>query len=503
MWLENTSASTGKTVGCFFIDDAIGCKVTSCKMSVNGGFALRSGSQSLHVDGCVFTGSDVSASVGVYIENGGAITGCDFTNLGNGIRHCNAGLSVTGCRMETNITAIVLGSDADGNNFGSSGVFIGGMSMESNICHIRFIAVSGVYIVSCGFTSFEAACDTGIEVYAAIKVTMDTCGFSGGFLTAPVYFDPGQSREDFILRNVTATNSSGSAYSIPSDEPIFNWENTNFGRARSATISGGVISALGPLMIVDTQASAASDDLDTINTTGSQFHDDGLRITLRAANDARTVVVKDSTGNLSLTGDCTLDDDEDTITLVYDSALSLWLEVSRSDHSNYVALQGLQTIWVPASAMTPRTTNGAAATSREINSITLGLLAFDQTTSEGANFSIAFPKSWDAGTITFRPHWTCASGTGTVSWTLNGGSFADNVAINVTGIGTGITVTDTLQNVDRVHNGGTSSAVTLSNAADSVTSFFQIVRTISDTLNADAELIGIEIFYTTNVGNDA
>jgi hypothetical protein len=166
--------------------------------------------------------------------------------------------------------------------------------------------------------------------------------------------------------------------------------------------------------------------------------------------------------------------------------------------------QGKQTIYIPASSMTSRTTSGAAATTREINSITLPLMAFDTASSEGVNFSICFPKSWNAGTVTYQAFWTAASSTGTVEFELRGGSFINDAAINVTGLGTAVAVTDTLIAVDDVHVTSESAAVTIANAADDAESFFEIIRDVAnDTLGADAELIGIKFYFTTDAGTDA
>lgn len=79
---------------------------------------------------------------------------------------------------------------------------------------------------------------------------------------------------------------------------------------------------------VDTEASAASDDLDTIN--GGV---DGARLLLRPLSSSRTVVVKDATGNLSIAGDFSMDSAADMIELVYDASLSAWVEISRSDNA--------------------------------------------------------------------------------------------------------------------------------------------------------------------------
>lgn len=90
---------------------------------------------------------------------------------------------------------------------------------------------------------------------------------------------------------------------------------TRIGKIASATptvvIAAGVITvAVSNDIAVDTEASAASDDLDTINGT---VH--GQIIVIRAADSARTVVIKDDTGNLRLEGDCTLDNASDRIVL--------------------------------------------------------------------------------------------------------------------------------------------------------------------------------------------
>ena len=97
------------------------------------------------------------------------------------------------------------------------------------------------------------------------------------------------------------------------------------GDGSELTISTGAVTITTAYHRVDTQSDAASDDLDTVSggTTGQI-------LVLRAENDARSVVAKDGTGNLKLAGDCTLDNTEDTLTLIYNG--TNWLELSRSDN---------------------------------------------------------------------------------------------------------------------------------------------------------------------------
>jgi hypothetical protein len=98
-------------------------------------------------------------------------------------------------------------------------------------------------------------------------------------------------------------------------------------RVSELTIATGAITATGSYHSVDTEADAASDDLDTIN--GGT---DGMRLVLRASDSGRTVVVKDGTGNIQCGGDFSLDNIQDTIELIYDGVQTAWLEIGRSDN---------------------------------------------------------------------------------------------------------------------------------------------------------------------------
>jgi hypothetical protein len=91
------------------------------------------------------------------------------------------------------------------------------------------------------------------------------------------------------------------------------------------TIVSGVVTATGAYHSIDTEANAASDDLDTINGTVA-----GQMIVLRANNSGRTVVAKDGTGNLKLEGDFSMDNTEDRLFLMSDGT-SLY-EIARSNN---------------------------------------------------------------------------------------------------------------------------------------------------------------------------
>ncbi len=169
---------------------------------------------------------------------------------------------------------------------------------------------------------------------------------------------------------------------------------------------------------------------------------------------------------------------------------------------------GTHTIFVPAGAMVPRTTNGAAEGDTELstNDVMLRTLDFDTSTEEGAGFFIAMPKSWNESTVTFIPYWTAGSGSGGVVWGLAGYSFSDNDALD-TAVSGQQTSTDTFITANDCHVGAASSAITIGGTpAEGDIVYFEVTREVadgSDTLGVDALLIGIKLLFTTSAINDA
>jgi hypothetical protein len=102
----------------------------------------------------------------------------------------------------------------------------------------------------------------------------------------------------------------------------------NTGPSRELTIASGAITVTGrdSFITIDTEADAATDDLDTI--TGGIT---GQTLIIRTVTGGRDVTLKDEVDNLSLAGDFTLTRIEDTIVLFKGG--TNWLEISRSDNS--------------------------------------------------------------------------------------------------------------------------------------------------------------------------
>ena len=169
---------------------------------------------------------------------------------------------------------------------------------------------------------------------------------------------------------------------------------------------------------------------------------------------------------------------------------------------------GTHDIWVPVQAMYPTADGGSSQlTTVEITEgrPELRVLDFDKDATEFAQFSIAMPKSWNEGTITFEAYWTAASGSGGCSWGLQGVAVSNDDVI-ASAFGTAVVVDDTLIAANDLHISPTSSAITIAGTpAAGDLCFFQIFRDhddSNDTLSVDARLIGIKIHYTTEAGTD-
>ena len=92
-------------------------------------------------------------------------------------------------------------------------------------------------------------------------------------------------------------------------------------------ISSGTITVINSFHTVGTEDEASTDNLETINGRGI-----GQTVTLTASDDGNSIVVDDNAGNIKTAGNFTLNNIEDTITLMYNG--TNWLELSRSSNGS-------------------------------------------------------------------------------------------------------------------------------------------------------------------------
>jgi len=270
-----------------------------------------------------------------------------------------------------------------------------------------------------------------------------------------------------------------------------------------------------------TIANAATGNDPTLSATGGDTNIDiaivpkGSGETVFGTGSAAAGITTSGTQDLVLdtnsgtnSGNITITDGANGNITISPNGTGVAQAVDGGDNTAAIKIAGKETIWIPALAMYPNTTNGAEAAQVELsNGPEIKVLDFDKDSDENAQFAVAFPKSWNEGTITFQAFFTATStDTGTVSWDLAAVALADNGDLN-TAFGTAVAPTA------KAHSGTSndldvtaeSGAVTIagSPSTDEYV-FFQVTRDVSDdTLNADARLLGIKLFFTTDAANDA
>jgi len=271
-----------------------------------------------------------------------------------------------------------------------------------------------------------------------------------------------------------------------------------------------------------TIANAANGSAPTISATGSSDSNVNINIAPKGTGE---IVVGTGSGDATITssgthnlildtnsgtnsGTITITDGANGNIILAPNGTGVAQAVDGGDNTAAIKIAGKETIWVPAVAMYPNSTNGCAdlAQTELSNGPEIKTLDFDKDSDEFAQFAVAFPKSWNEGTVTFKAFFTADStNTGTVSWGLSGVAIADDDSINTT-FGTQVAPTA------KAHSGtandldvtAESGAVTIAGSPSTDEQvFFQISRDVSeDSLTADAKLLGIKLFFTTDAAND-
>ena len=233
-------------------------------------------------------------------------------------------------------------------------------------------------------------------------------------------------------------------------------------------------------------------------------------------NNADATITTQGTGDLILNtnngtnaGTVTLADGVNGDITIAPNGTGIAKAVDAADATGAIKIAGLETIFVPAQGMFGTTTNGAEANAVETTATRpeMKVLDFDPSTIEYAQFSIAMPKSWDLGTITFQAFWSPSStDTGDMLLGLQAVGVANDATSDVT-FDAAVDVTDTAGGaVEDVMVSPVSGDVTIKAVAADTYTYFQVARNAtsgSDDFTGDVRLLGIKLFYTTNAANDA
>ena len=175
-----------------------------------------------------------------------------------------------------------------------------------------------------------------------------------------------------------------------------------------------------------------------------------------------------------------------------------------------VKIAGKETIWVPAAAMYGPTTNPADGALVETTATRpdLKVFDFDASTKQYTQFTIAMPKSWNLGTVTYQVFWSpSTTNTGNCIFGLQGVACGDSDTIDVA-YGTAIEVTNAgIGTVEDQQVTAESSAMTIAGSpADDQQTYLQLYRDAadgSDSFTGEARVLGVKLFYTTDAANDA
>jgi len=178
--------------------------------------------------------------------------------------------------------------------------------------------------------------------------------------------------------------------------------------------------------------------------------------------------------------------------------------------SRDMLLAGKKTIGIPAGALTPTASSGAAiavTSETATNFVNYSVVLFDDGIEEHAFFQFPTPPSWDAGDFTFDVGWVTANSSAQDAlWGVKLLARGDG-DIFETAYGTEVTIADTAQGAaGEFARSDVSAAVTPGGTpAQSDTILGQITRVAShasDTLVGDAGVIDLRLFYTNSFGTD-
>lgn len=349
IWLDSAdqghSSNATPITDCIIRENNFGISGVATSVQVKGGT----------IEGNVAAGIDFNGGFqgqltveGAHFENtGGAVnvllsSNCCFTSIGNAYSAATVDIHVESAASSSRVVSI-------------GDVLSGGINNENNaICIVIAQANPGAGTFTGNVNQFKGGTTNGLEVtpgaegQAALRVNHSdgarraTIGTFPGSPTLPAFWltSAAPSSSNYALAadaqdlyvnapvSVMRLGTAGTAHWTIDTTGALTATATgqiSYGASTELTIATGAIAATRGYHSIDTEADAASDDLDTI-TGGST----GMVLVVRAENDARTVVLKDGTGNIQGPGDITLDNTQDTATLLYNG--SAWLVTSTSNN---------------------------------------------------------------------------------------------------------------------------------------------------------------------------
>jgi hypothetical protein len=279
-------------------------------------------------------------------------------------------------------------------------------------------------------------------------------------------------------------------------------------KGADAALAAGDITAAMPVDVVyDASANGAAGAWMLLNPYNGTQSFQPLDADLTTLASAFTTASASGAASLKFAEDT--DNGSNTVTIQGPASAASDKTITLPDLTGTLMVTGKQTIWIPASAMTPQTTNGAASASSEeaTNDVMTSYLAFDSTTAEYAQADVYMPKSYDGGTVTAVFVWMHPATVTNfdVRWGVAGRAFTDGSTRDAA-FGTTIERTDTGGSTATVYRAAETTAVTIANtpAGEKMVTFRfnRDPADAADNMAVDAYLIGVAIHFTTNAADD-
>jgi hypothetical protein len=267
------------------------------------------------IDDCIAINARSGVSMGQQDVVGIAAQQCSMTNTI--VRDC-----VWGIYMGSSAYCDVSNINIDMNNQGSHGIEI----TDTQECSFTDIKLRGQQVSSAYSVKFGGTSSDNFVQFSTLNIN-DTIP---EIVTCDATALNNMVRVEKLKNTATLTyTDQGMLDNAPT---VGNGlEIGGYTTQSAVTIASGVILLKNPrvqLVRVNTEASAATDDLDTITGTGR----DGQIVTLKTTANSRDVTVKHGTGNIRLVGsaDFAMLTINYRITLQFDAGANAWVEIARS-----------------------------------------------------------------------------------------------------------------------------------------------------------------------------
>ena len=494
------------------IADALSTKVitvdsntTDGNATVNGTFTATVVNATSVTANSVAVGSNVSvtltglavsnSTIAVYVNTSGVSVGANVVANSTTVR--------VGANVVANSTVLRVGISDSYGEVARGYITVGNSTVNATV-NATTVSVGSSVINSTSLAVGSNLSYNGITLSAvgiainASSVSVNTATVGNSTVNAAV------NSSTFYVQNSTASATYGLS-SIIGNSTV----NSSFSSTTMQFQNSTVVSSFGPSTYTGNSVS---------NTTFSQTGVTVQNSISSASIGASRVAVGNSTSNTEV-GDRYIKIAAVAGDLSSPANGSIWYNSSISRFRLYesgatinVASSGAvgrHTMAFPAAATRSRTVNGASFSVmlNTTNEVHMLVYEFVNNAPEFVQFSVPMNKAWNTANVSAQFGWShpTTATNFTVQWGIQALALSDGDAID-SSFGTAVTVSDTGGTSNTLYvTAETANVVIAGSPAVSDTVVFQVYRdtaNTTDTLDVNARLHWIKIYYTTSAGTD-